>query len=232
MTERSGQPDARTRSHDELLEQLDSAAMESASRKDPELARAARVQAEVDAGLKRLFAGGAAAESAPARKISSARWISWAAAAGLLMTVAGVWWFWSQRTGPDALGPLYRVCIAANMKPEVICNTDDEFANWCRAYFRQPIFPTAHPDGLELVGWGVKDAPATFTGILLARYKGEPIVVAMNRVDRNGVITPGPVQDPQIHVHKKRIGDVNLWEISTFSEARVLPTLAAKKPAR
>lgn len=235
MTERGEQPgDPRNPSLDELLDRADGAAeLQRRAQADPGFSRQLAMQAQLDASLRRQFEAPEVAITLPSSaKPAWTRLVPWGLAAALLLAVLGGWWLWMRpATGPDVLTPLYREVVAAGFKPETVCTDDAEFANWCRGYFRQVISPSSHPAGLELVGWNTTTTIGPVTGVLLARVDGEPVIVVMNRSDRQNVRPPVEARD-SLHIFRRRLGDVVLYEVTPKSQETVLPNLAAKAPSR
>src|SRR5262249_13716331 len=156
---------------DDLLDRRESSAeVERLARTDAEVGRHVAMQRRLDESLVRIFAEPDSVPiNLPAARRSPwmTRWIPLAAAAALLIASVGVYFVAFGRGGKDVLTPLYRQTVAAGFKPETVCTTDAEFANWCRAYMRQPIYPTSHPDGVEFVGWNIDQAIGPGTGVLL-----------------------------------------------------------------
>ena len=219
---------------DELIDRAKSAAeLAALADKHPTARADLETQVRIDESLARLFAAPTAGEGRGSQRgellrVPRPRWLPWAAAAALLLAGAGVWWFVLRANGPDVLSPAYREVVAAGFKPEEVCTTDEAFVQWCRLYMRQPIYPTSHPDGLEYVGWSKGKIISPISGVLLVRMSGEPVLVVLERTDRQ-TITPGPSVDPSLHVFRKRIGEVMLYEISPKSKAVVLPALSGTK---
>lgn len=219
---------------DELIDRAKSAAeLAALADKHPAVRAELETQARIDDSLARLFAAPVAGESRGSQKgellrAPRSRWLPWAAAAALLLAGVGTWWFVLRASGPDVLSPAYHEVVAAGFKPEEVCTTDEAFVQWCRVYMRQPIYPTSHPDGLEFVGWSKGKIISPISGVLLVKMSGEPVIVVLERTDRQ-TVTPGPSADPTLHVFRKRIGEVMLYEISPKTESVVLPTLSATK---
>jgi hypothetical protein len=152
-----------------------------------------------------------------------------AAAAALVIASVGVYFVAFAGGGKDVLAPLYRQTVAAGFKPETVCTTDAEFANWCRAYMRQPVFPVSHPNGVEFVGWNLDRALGPGTGVLLAKVGGKPVIVVMNRTDRQDT-RPSVEPSADLNIFRKRLGNLVLFEVTPDKVAEILPTLSADKP--
>lgn len=215
---------------DELIDRARSAEeLGKIAAEHPSVKNQVEIQAQINDALNRLFDDSGIPVVLPrAAKPSRSRWLPWAAAAALLLAGAGIWWFLLKPNGPDVLTPAYREVVAAGFKPETVCTTDQEFASWCVGYMRQPIYPKAHPDGLEFVGWNKGKVISPISGILLVRVSGKPVIVVMERVDRQ-TIAPGPSADSELHIFRKRIGDVVLYEVTPNPDPVVLPSLSATK---
>lgn len=233
MPERPVQPDPKRPTLDELIDRDPPVAPDDLARLAGGDAKAhLQVQARIDESLRRMFAdetAGGAFTRASSRSAFT-RWIPWAAAAVVLLAGLAAWRVWTVSHRPDVLGPLYKTTVASGFVPEVVCTTDDEFANWCRAYLRQPLYVTSRPDGIQYVGWNKGRVISPISGVLLVRVDRDPVVVVLERSDRQTVV-PGKVADTSLHRFERRIGDVILYEVTPRDHASILPVLA-EKPSR
>lgn len=215
---------------DGQLSEAERASFEAKVAESAELRAQLELQRRVDAALGRLF--GESSEAAPVLPMPR-RWrvhpALVALAAVVCMATVGVWWFATRSfvDQPDRLGPLYRQTIAAGFTPEVVCTTPDEFAGWVRSNFGQPLHPSADP-GIEYVGWSYAHIVSGYSGVLLARVDGQPVIVAMDRIDREYARQVGP-RDASLTMHRRRIGNLVLYEVTPLGRARILPALSERQ---
>lgn len=233
MAERPPQPgDPKRPTLDQVLDRADAATSDAVRRlidKNPEARRHADIQARIDDSLRRAFAEPEFTIARPEPLPLSRRpmpWRLWAAAAVVLLSALAGWRFWVVSNRPDVLGPLYRTTVAAGFVPEVVCTTDEEFAGWCRAYLRQPIYVKSRPADIQYVGWNKGNIISPISGILLVRVGGEPVLVVLERTDRQKVV-PGRIRDAGLKVFSRRIGEAVLYEVTPKADAAILPNLSA-----
>lgn len=185
---------------------------------DPDARSQAELQRRIDDSLGRLFA--APAQQRPARRVSL-----WplAAAAAVLLAVAGVYWF-AIREPAVRLGPVYRGQVAAGFIPRQVCTTRDEFAAWMKRNYGQPLAPAEPHEGVEFVGWSYGKAVSENSGFLLARVKGKEVLVVMEHAvrDREGKIESG---EPGLKSFRRQVGAMVMYEITPWDEPAILPIL-------
>lgn len=231
MPERPIQPDPSRPSIDELIDRAQSPDdLRILAAGSPDARRHVEMQSSIDESLRRLFHEPARLAITPARRQWSFRWVPWAAAAALLLAGLVSWRLWTIAHRPDVLGPLYKNTVASGFQPEVVCTTDDEFANWSRAYLRQALYVTSRPADVQYVGWNKGRIISPISGVLLVKVGGEPVIVVLEREDRQTVV-PGKIADPSLHRFERHIGDVVLYEVTPKDHASILPALS-KDPAR
>jgi hypothetical protein len=230
VSEGAKQPGQR-RTIDELIDRGDGEALARAAQANQSVRRHVEVQARIDQALRREFSEPDLAIRLPDRtKVWWQKWLPMAAAAVVLLAGLAGWRYWVVSNRPDILGPVYHRIVEAGFKPDAVCTTDEEFSGWTRQYLRQAMYPTSRPAGLEYVGWSSGRAVGRVSAILLARVEGQPVIVVMERTDRLD-FPPGRVQDPALHLYRRQIGDVVLFEITPISHQTILPVIQAQ-PAR
>lgn len=229
MTERASQHGERP-TLDDMIDSGDVAAMDRLAHENAASRRQLEIQSRIDESLRRVFQEQAVATAGSVARHQLRRWIPWAAAAALLLASFAGWRVCTVSTRPDILGPLYHKIVDAGFKPDSVCTTDAEFAGWCRSYLRQAMYPTSRPDGLEYVGWSRAPVLGPVSAILLARVHDQPVIVVMERTD-SLTDHPGRIKDPNLHVFRKSIGDVVLYEVTPAAHTTILPVIDAK-PAR
>lgn len=202
----------------------------------PGLREQVDLQRRVDASLGRLFAESdvkVALESPRAGSVVR-EWLRFAplaAAAALLLVATTVILSIvrsGRESGPNPLRVAYEAQVEGGFRPEVVCTSPVEFAEWMRTYFGQPLYPS-HADGVELVGWAYAPVVSSRSGVLLARVQGKPVVVVVDYAVRD----KRPLSLPDsggLHRFRAQIGSVVLYEVSPLETAAVLPLLSAAAP--
>lgn len=228
MSDMPPQPGRRT--FDDVYDSADRAKLESFAERDPAVRQRLELQNRIDAVLCRAFVEPAESLDLAPTPRRFRHWRNWLAAAAALTLLVGGWRLWTIANRPDLLGPLYRDTVAAGFVPEVVCTTDEEFTGWCRAYLRQPIRVTSRSENVQYVGWNKANVISPVSGILLVRVDGDPILVVLERRDRQTRV-PGAIQDPSLRVFSRRIGEAILYEVTPKDRAVILPVLE-KMPLR
>lgn len=210
-------PDNFDRLLDGLLtgEERDRAEREVAN--DADARNAAQLQRRIDDAIDRLFAP-------PVQEKPVRRFPSWplAAAAAVLLAVAGVYWF-VLREPTVRLGPVYRGQVAAGFIPKQVCTTRDEFAAWMKRGYGQPIAPTEPHDGVEFVGWSYGKALSDNSGFLLARVKGKEVLVVLEHAVRDREAMDAG--DPGLKTFRRQFGQLVMYEITPWDQPGILPIL-------
>jgi len=146
----------------------------------------------------------------------------WAIAAVLVLAVsAGVYaaFFMPQRAPFDQPSDVYRRLIASGFEPMQVCTDDGAFRSWMERKFDESIVIPDDLAGVELLGWHYKRVLTPRTGVLLAKVDGEEVIVLVER--RSAARRLGD-QDG-LHVYRRDLGGVAMYEVSPLHEARLLP---------
>jgi hypothetical protein len=223
-------PQPGQRTFDEVYDSADRSKLERLAEREPALRERIELQQRIDAVLCRAFAEPAESLDLAPRPHRLRHWKLWLAAAAAVTLLVGGWRMWTVSNRPDVLGPLYRDTVAAGFVPEVVCTTDEEFTNWCRAYLRQPIRVASRSENVQYVGWNKANVISPISGILLVRVDGDPVIVVLERRDRQTRV-PGAVRDKSLHVFSRHVGEAVLYEVTPKDHAAILPVLE-KMPLR
>lgn len=204
---------------------------------DPGLARELALQRSADDSLRRQFRPPAAMSvpAAPARPPVAARIApararrgnarAWAAAAGMLIAGAGVYWalHGSPFGPPEGLVTAqvaYQRVVDGGFKPEWVCENADQVAQYTRERFGSPWTIDPAP-GLTLVGWKYShDLLSPDATMLLATKDREKIVVIADRKTHDRRLSTPLLSG--LRVHKRETADLVLYEISRLPEPVVL----------
>jgi hypothetical protein len=204
---------------------------------DPALAEEVQTQRRIDGSLARIFAEpddfslpsrGRAIGPAPRSIPAWQRWAIVGLAAAILMTVLGV--YLPSMVGPGApprhrieVSRLYQAKVEGGFIPDEVCTSDEQFAAWVKERFGEPLAPSGHPEAVQYVGWSYARVMSDYTGVLLARVEGRPVLVLLDRADR---ATTAPARPGRgLSLHRAQVGNLILYEVTPLREARVLPLL-------
>ncbi len=155
-------------------------------------------------------------------KSGRAHWRGWAIAAGVVLAIAaGVYaaFFMPQRAPFDQPSEVYRRLIASGYEPMQVCTDNEAFRAWMERRFDESIVIPDDLAGVELIGWHYKRVLTPRTGVLLAKVDGEEVIVLVER--RSSARRLGD-QDG-LHVYRRDLGGVAMYEVSPLHEARLLP---------
>lgn len=156
----------------------------------------------------------------------------WAIAALLALGVVGAWrlvgLIEQRRVDRDEYRPkawtsvvtYYRDAVESDMKPEWVCETDKEFAETFRYRFRQPLLLASGSDTVAALGLGYANCLTRRTVTLLARVQGKPVVVFVDKLKKD--THPKLPPNSGLHIHRKELGMLVLYEVSPLPEPHVL----------
>lgn len=159
------------------------------------------------------------------------RWVTYAAAAAILLAAAGLFRaYWDARV-PDfrLMEPIamYDKLVATGFQPAVICKTEPEFARLVKEKLGIALIASATP-GIEILGWGYQDdydgspiSPKTM--MLLTRVEGREVLILLDHASRDRTLKAPPGSNKAIF--RREVGPLITYEITPFAEPRVLPTL-------
>ena len=154
----------------------------------------------------------------------------WAAAAAIVAGVFGGWLMWnalrpagvSNPYGPwRSIEVVYADAVANNMEPEWTCDNELEFADSIRDHFGQAaVFSFELPDGMAALGLAYCNSISRRTVYLLAEVNDEPVIVFIDRVERDS----GPTVDETsgLNLFSRRLGLLVLYELSPLEKPALL----------
>lgn len=221
---------------DGLLSPGDRAAFERLAAQDPSLRAHVDLQARLDASIQgqfRVHAPPAPAPSTPREAPPALRPLAPLArlaglrlvAAGVVLAAAGAGGLWWHSTRTErALSRSYADDVARGLTPAEPCATPDDFARYVQEHLGTDL-RVRLPEGLTLIGWDrTHRVFSDDTLTLFARYKGEPLVVYL---DRAGADRDVPDRIDGCQVSKKLAGGVMIVEVRTASTPCLLPRFDA-----
>jgi hypothetical protein len=231
---------------DGLLDDDERIAFEHELHRRPALRDDVARQERIDASLRRVFLPPSAerlramierpdraADDSPPRTLrlfGPGR--RFALAASLVLAVAGLWMILSVVT-PSTSGPgpyarqahrtmqqVYADELASGFEPDWICEDDQEFESAFAMRFQQPLLLQPLPETMAASGLAYSNTISTDTIYLLASVRDEPVLVFVDKLER--VETPPTLSDPALHVHRRVVGDLVLYEVSRLPEPTVI----------
>jgi hypothetical protein len=227
---------------DDLLSEPQRARMTEEVNASQELLAEVELQKRIDDSLRRSFASlevpaGLLAKLRdhvqPARVVSPLRrrrvLIGVAAAAAIVWGVLG-WQYLASRSKTPRYNPnlplatIYETQVAAGFRPKWVCDDDREFASTFQTRQGQGLLLAAMPAGTKMVGLTYCGGISRYTTTMLARVDAAPVMVF---VDRIGADThPSlPAVDTGLHLFRKELGSLVLYELTPLGEPRVLEFL-------
>ncbi|MCA9289305.1 MAG: hypothetical protein KDA05_12005 [Phycisphaerales bacterium] len=174
----------------------------------------------------------------PSRK----RWVPLAVAAMLALVVGGgggYWWFVVGTPAPFRQpAEIYAAVASRGFEPEWVCTTDEEFVEAVRDRFgRAVLLPVATP-GVEVIGWAYGTPVLTNrTATLMTRVDGHEVLVLIDKGEsdvnlrRVGEASGGSGSSSGVssglHLYKRRLNGLVLYEVSPLDSARVIGSFEA-----
>ncbi len=207
-------------------------ALERQIERDPSIRADHEELRSVDDALRRAFGPSRASSVAPPPIVETPSvrkrflWPAVAAAAVLALAAVAAWFVlrpvdtsWTPR-----MVALYRTQERSGFTPAEVCTSAGEFMLWTRRAFQEPLSPVYNAPGIEWVGWNREQTFSNYTGVLLAKVDGKPVVVVMDRDAPSRTPRAGVVEG-DLHVFARKIGGVSAIEITPLLSPRVLDAL-------
>ncbi len=182
-----------------------------------------------------------AARPEPARDVARRHFTrrTTAMAAGLAAAIAGAWLAWSAlapraaRTSPydtawRSFETAYRDWTAPGFKPQWVCRDQAEFAETFRGTLHQPLTLGTLPPGTETLGMVVCNSLSPRTTCVVGRSAGEPVVVFVDRIERDVAVTP----PSGLNMFRHEIGRLVLYEVSALPAPVLLYAFQVPDPGR
>jgi len=173
--------------------------------------------------------------SAPARspKPFCSRVVMWRLAAMIILAVVGVvairLWLappplatdpYPISETPRPMTEVYHAEVASGFEPQWVCETDEEFAGWYRKQVGRPLTLAALPPHVRAAGLSIDNVLSRRTIYLLAEVEGKPVIVFADHVANDD--TPRVLSGSNLHLFRRQIGDVVLYELTPLDRPRVL----------
>ncbi len=158
------------------------------------------------------------------------RLVALAAAASFAGLILGAWLLAAAGRGLGGGGysalpwrsveTVYREETAAGFRPRWRCRTDEEFARTFEGRFGQGLLLAKLPDGVEALGLAYGHTLTSATVYLLARAHGRPVLVFVDRVERD--VRPQLEAGCGLHLSRRVVGRLVLYELSPLERPALL----------
>jgi len=149
----------------------------------------------------------------------------------VLLTLAGVALIVNALLSPRGAGyetppwrtltEAYRHEIDTGFEEQWFCD-GEVFASELRSIYGEPvaIYTETLPDDVDMLGLDYANSLSERTTAVLFRVRGEPVIVFVDRIERDANHAP-PTSDG-VHAHRRTIGRLVLYEVSPFEKPTVL----------
>ena len=249
MTERSdsAQPDRLEAYLDDQMAQPEREAFERTLQTDADLRAQVEYQGKIDQTLRRLFVPPppseeliaslrpAASEPSEAKiPTTAARGKLWQMARLVSLTAAAclVWgwvgWFYlgpsdsvSRGYAARPLAVIYLESVEQGFEPLWVCEDDRQFASTFLKRQGQGLLLRPLPKGTQMVGLAYLKAIRGTTTTLMARVDGEPVMVFVERLDRDRA-PPAPSDLSGLHLYRKELAGLVLYELTPLDSPHVM----------
>ena len=119
-----------------------------------------------------------------------------------------------------ALAEIYQASVESGFKPKWVCEDDKEFAGTFEE--RQGLPLLIKPDAQHLmVGLSYLEGLTAKTTTMLARYDDQPILVFVDRLDRD-TRPKSPSAWSGLKLFRQELGELVLYEVTPLSEPQVM----------
>lgn len=220
---------------------------------DPRLRAQVDRQKKIDESIRRLC-GGAAIEGLTARVeaaianepvahptigMTASRWRGLAVAALVGLALVSVWYSWNlvkPTPAVDVYQPqpwrsfatVYYDTLRDGFKPAWICRNEKQFETAFARQLHQPLLLATLPSGITAGGISYSNTMTPGTINVLGRVNGTPVMIFVDRVAAD--MGPLPPPPPDLHMFRREIDDLVLYELTPLDKAEVLPYFY--RPAR
>jgi hypothetical protein len=233
---------------DGTLDDSGRARVEALLDESPELRSRMRRLRDADLALRRLMspppaerlagiARRAVADHARAAPRSRTLTRRLAVAAAIGAAALGAWLSWNgvasrlrrQYQPPPwrSMAAIYRDEVAAALRPQWRCETDEQFAQTFATRLGQRLLMKPPPPGVETLGLSYAHCLGPGTVYLLARVGGEPVLVFVDRLERD---RPQEAPAPPLHLGRRTVGRLVIYELSPHAQPLLLPLFSADPP--
>ncbi|MBX3379250.1 MAG: hypothetical protein KF805_04095 [Phycisphaeraceae bacterium] len=159
-----------------------------------------------------------------------------AALLAIAVSIQAYFWMTGPGTGVEerpSLASVYYKLVNHKFRPSEECTTREKFAKWMATRYGVALAPKEDRPDVELVGWSYSGAISNYTGLLLARVDGKPVVVAIDTVARQNdwgfPCRRQPDDENGVNFFSTEIDGIALYEITPLDQPRIIDNLAVFK---
>ncbi len=159
------------------------------------------------------------------KRSKAALWMVAACAAWLVV-------FWNFRGDQNSdvkfvrrpLREIYRDCVSQGFTPYYVCDDAQRFRETFEFRHQTGLRLEPMPEDRYMVGLSYLHGLSRYTTAMLARVKGAPVVVFVDRLE-NDSSPPKPDGDATIHCFRRQVAGLVMYELTPFGEPLVTPYL-------
>lgn len=159
-------------------------------------------------------------------------WRALSAAALVAISLGGLWYSWritqpSPVVDPYAPQPwrsfatVYHDTIQDGFKPAWICRNERQFERAFSRRFKQPLLLAALPSGITAGGISYSNTISEATINVLGKVEGAPVMIFVDK--RTADAGPPPPPPPDLHLFRREIDELVLYELTPFDRPNILP---------
>jgi hypothetical protein len=135
-----------------------------------------------------------------------------------------------------SLASVYHNLVKHKFRPSEECTSNEKFAKWMGSRFGVALAPKEDRPDVQMVGWSSSTAISNYTGILLARVDGKPVIVAIDTVARQDEwgfpCRREPGDESDVNFFSIQIDGIALYEVTPLDQPRIIDNLAVFKPGK
>lgn len=150
------------------------------------------------------------------------------------LAVAATYSLWPREElniiSPDEV---YRRFVATGWRPSFTCENDDQFIAAVQKRLGRAVLISTSTVGVVLNGWGYAEGYSgtpvgSSTMYLLTHAEGKPVLVLMERASRDREVTLSDSGKNVLHLFRRKVGGVVLYEVTPWPNERVISAAVAK----
>lgn len=162
----------------------------------------------------------------------------WSALAAMLLISIAVWRIWTlnfQSDNPDTTYPaqayrpmevVYRAEVRNGCKPQWLCRDEREFVTTFHKRLGHGIALKPLRPGIEARGLSLTNTITPESVYLLSKVDGQVVLVFADRLEKD---RPQKLPDPSLHLFRKELGPVVLYEVSPYSKPSLLDAMELRE---
>lgn len=118
---------------------------------------------------------------------------------------------------------VYERKVSTGFNPDWVCENDEQFIKVTNDLWGESLLARG-TDLIQIVGWSYYEPVfSASTGVLLTKVEGTPVIVVMDRKEKDRKLRIPESKGLQLFREEK--GNVVLYEVTPYKEPRVLPVI-------